>query len=170
MTKHRIQTPQAKRLREQGLAHATAHALSGLARKVYAEQAGISVYKLDYWRTLAMRLGTLTDTPVLSSIPLPTKTTASPALFVEISRAAHKAPVSAELNAPTANPRLATPTIELHLGGLWQGHHLSLPANIESRWLASLLEALPTQTTGCDRPAPQRITTVRQTTQKQVPS
>ena len=52
MTKHRIQTPQAKRLREQGLAHATAHALSGLARKVYAEQAGISVYKLDYWRTL----------------------------------------------------------------------------------------------------------------------
>ena len=53
MTKHRIQTPQAKRLREQGLAHATAHALSGLARKVYAEQAGISVYKLDYWCTLA---------------------------------------------------------------------------------------------------------------------
>ena len=170
MTKHRIQTPQAKRLREQGLAHATAHALSGLARKVYAEQAGISVYKLDYWRTLARRLGMLADTPISSSAPLPTKATASPALFVEINRAAHNAPVSTELDAPTANPRLATPTIELHLGGLWQGHHLSLPANIESRWLASLLDALPTQTTGCDRPAPQRITTVRPATQRQAPS
>ena len=83
MTTHRIQTPQAKRLREQGLAHATAHALSGLARKVYAEQAGISVYKLDYWRTLARRLGTLADTPISSSAPLPTKATTSPALFVE---------------------------------------------------------------------------------------
>ena len=115
MTKHRIQTPQAKRLREQGLAHATAHALSGLARKVYAEQAGISVYKLDYWRTLARRLGMLADTPISPSAPLPTKATASPAVFIEINRAAHNAPVSAELNAPAANRRSATPTIELHL-------------------------------------------------------
>ncbi len=59
MTNHRIQTPQAKRLGEQGLVHATAHALSGLARKVDAEQAGISVYKLDYWRTLATHRASL---------------------------------------------------------------------------------------------------------------
>ena len=53
----------AQQVRAQGLAHAVAHEVSGLTRQAYADQAGISVHKLDYWRTFARLLKAGGDKP-----------------------------------------------------------------------------------------------------------
>ena len=175
MIENAKQTQRARQVREQGLAHATAHQMSGLARQAYADKAGISVYKLDYWRTLARRVHTADATPPITtatSLPSPspspsTHTGLTPPLFMEINRAADTEPTALDLDLdldldPTAHHNatsnsnahsasLACPTqvaasIELHLGGAWQGHRLCLPTTIDDAWLASLLNALPTHT------------------------
>ena len=160
------QTARAQQVRAQGLAHAVAQQVSGLTRQAYADRAGISVYKLDYWRTLARRLkanGGKPATVATTTTPSASRAVLVRPLFIEINRA-----VDTDLTASTSHITVdgtahhettsnlsicsvarasATPAslpIELHLGSAWQGHRLCLAATIDDAWLASLLRALPT--------------------------
>ena len=169
MIENTQQTQRAQRVRAQGLAYAVAHQLSGLTRQAYADRAGISVYKLDYWRALARRLKAAGDKPAIATVtntpPPASQPILAPMLFMEINRAAGtectvssshttldvtaRHDMTSNLNiccANNENPTSSAPAalpIELHLGGAWQGHRLCVPTTIDDTRLASLLRALP---------------------------